>query len=133
MATITKKDRTDIENSIRTNLVPIVLKAAESGWGDYIEQEDEGELDGILPDNITSMINSIDVPRHRDNTWGDEMDVNLADDSCLTIKLSQAEMDLCKKTFDDDLDARMAKNEAIQKNCQRIGANVILNGKEICD
>ena len=133
MATITKKDRTDIENSIRTNLVPIVLKAAESGWGDYIEQEDEGELDGILPDNITSMINSIDVPRHRDNTWGDEMDVNLADDSCLTIKLSQAEMDLCKKTFDDDLDARIAKNEAIQKNCQRIGANTILNGNEICE
>jgi hypothetical protein len=133
MATITKKDRTDIENSIRTNLVPIVLKAGESGWGDYIEQEEEGELDGILPANITSMINSIDVPRHRDGEWGDEMDVNLVDDSCLTIKLSQAEMDLCKKTFDDDVDARIAANEAIQKNCQRIGMNTILNGNEICD
>jgi hypothetical protein len=133
MATITKKDRTDIENSIRTNLVPIVLKAGESGWGDYIEQEEEGELDGILPVNITSMINSIDVPRHRDGEWGDEMDVNLVDDSCLTIKLSQAEMDLCKKTFDDDVDARIAANEAIQKNCQRIGMNTILNGNEICD
>lgn len=33
MTTITKKDRTDIENSIRTNLVPIVLKADESGGG----------------------------------------------------------------------------------------------------
>lgn len=133
MATITKKDRTDIENSIRTNLVPIVLKAGESGWGDFIEQEEEGELDGILPANITSMINSIDVPRHRDGEWGDEMDVNLVDDSCLTIKLSQAEMDLCKKTFDDDVDARIAANEAIQKNCQRIGMNTILNGNEICD
>jgi hypothetical protein len=133
MATITKKDRTDIENSIRTNLVPIVLKAGESGWGDYIEQEEEGELNGILPANITSMINSIDVPRHRDGEWGDEMDVNLVDDSCLTIKLSQAEMDLCKKTFDDDVDARIAANEAIQKNCQRIGMNTILNGNEICD
>jgi hypothetical protein len=133
MATITKKDRTDIENSIRTNLVPIVLKAGESGWGDYIEQEEEGELDGILPVNITSMINSIDVPRHRDGEWGDEMDVNLVDDSCLTIKLSQAEMDLCKKTFDDDVDARIAANEAIQKNNQKIGMNTILNGNEICD
>ena len=133
MATITKKDRTYIENSIRTNLVPIVLKASESGWGDYIEQEDEGELDGILPANITSMINSIDVPRHRDGEWGDEMDVNLVDDTCLTIKLSQAEMDLCKKTFDDDVEARIAANEAIQKNNQRIGMNTILNGNEICD
>jgi len=133
MATITKKDRTDIENSIRTNLVPIVLKAGESGWGDYIEQEEEGELDGILPANITSMINSIDVPRHRDGEWGDEMDVNLVDDTCLTIKLSQAEMDLCKKTFDDDVEARIAANEAIQKNNQRIGMNTILNGNEICD
>ena len=133
MATITKKDRTDIENSIRTNLVPIVLKAGESGWGDYIEQEEEGELDGILPANITSMINSIDVPRHRDGEWGDEMDVNLVDDTCLTIKLSQEEMDLCKKTFDDDVEARIAANEAIQKNNQRIGMNTILNGNEICD
>jgi hypothetical protein len=133
MATITKKDRTDIENSIRTNLVPIVLKAGESGWGDYIEQEEEGELNGILPANITSMINSIDVPRHRDGEWGDEMDVNLVDDTCLTIKLSQAEMDLCKKTFDDDVEARIAANEAIQKNNQRIGMNTILNGNEICD
>jgi hypothetical protein len=133
MATITKKDRTDIENSIRTNLVPIVLKAGESGWGDYIEQEEEGELDGILPANITSMINSIDVPRHRDGEWGDEMDVNLVDDTCLTIKLSQAEMDLCKKTFDDDVEARIAANEAIQNNNQRIGMNTILNGNEICD
>lgn len=133
MATITKKDRTNIENSIRTNLVQIVLKAGESGWGDYIEQEEEGELNGILPANITSMINSIDVPRHRDGEWGDEMDVNLADDTCLTIKLSQAEMNLCKKTFDDDVEARIAANEAIQKNNQRIGMNTILNGNEICD
>ena len=116
MDSITEKDKTDIENSIRTNLVQIVLKAGESGWGDYIEQEEEGELDGILPDNITSMINSIDVPRHRDGEWGDEMDVNLVDGSCLTVKLSQAEMDLCKKTFDDDVDARIAAHEAIQKN-----------------
>jgi hypothetical protein len=42
-------------------------------------------------------------------------------------------MDLCKKTFDDDVDARIAANEAIQKNCQRIGMNTILNGNEICD
>ena len=133
MATITKKDRTDIENSIRTNLVPIVLKAGESGWGDYIEQEEEGELNGILPDEIASQIQSIDVPRHRDGEWGDEMDVNLIDYTCLTVKLSQAEMNLCKKTFDDDVEARIAANEAIQKNNQRIGMNTILNGNEICD
>ena len=42
MTTITKKDRTDIENFIRTNLVPIVLKAGESGGGDFIEQEYDG-------------------------------------------------------------------------------------------
>lgn len=124
---------TDIENSIRTNLVPIVLKAGESGWGDYIEQEEEGELNGILPDEIASQIQSIDVPRHRDGEWGNEMDVNLVDDTCLTIKLSQAEMNLCKKTFDDDVEARIAANEAIQKNNQRIGMNTILNGNEICD
>ena len=133
MTTITKKDRTDIENFIRTNLVPIVLKAGESGGGDFIEQEEEGELNGILPDDIASQIQSIDVPRHRDGEWGDEMDVNLIDDSCLTIKLSQAEMDLCKKTFDDDVDARIAANEAIQQNNQRIGMNTILNGNEICE
>lgn len=124
---------TEIEKSIRNNLVGIVLKAGESGWGDFIEQEEEGELNGILPDDIASQIQSIDVPRHRDGEWGDEMDVNLVDDTCLTIKLSQAEMDLCKKTFDDDVDARIAANEAIQKNCQRIGMNTILNGNEICD
>ena len=122
-----------IEQSIRNNLVAIVLKAGESGWGDYIQQEDEGELDGILPDNITIDIQSIDVPRHRDGSWGDEMDVYLLDGSCLTIKLSQAEMDLCKKTFDDDVDNRIATNEAIQQNCQRIGMNTILNGNEICE
>lgn len=122
-----------IEQSIRNNLVAIVLKAGESGWGDYIQQEDEGELNGILPDNITIDIQSIDVPRHRDGSWGDEMDVNLMDGSCLTIKLSQAEMDLCKKTFDDDVDNRIAANEAIQQNCQRIGMNSILNGNEICE
>lgn len=122
-----------IEQSIRNNLVAIVLKAGESGWGDYIQQEDEGELDGILPDDIASQIQSIDVPRHRDGSWGDEMDVNLMDDSCLTIKLSQSEMDLCKKTFDDDVDNRIAANEAIQQNCQRIGMNTILNGNEICE
>lgn len=128
-----KLNTTAIEQAIRNNLVAIVLKAGESGWGDYIEQENEGELDGILPDNITSDIESIDVPRHRDGSWGDEMDVNLMDGSCLTIKLSQAEMDLCKKTFDDDVDKRIAENEAIQKNCQRIGMNTILNGNEICE
>lgn len=122
-----------IEQAIRNNLVAIVLKAAESGWGDYIQQEDEGELDGILPGNITIDIQSIDVPRHRDGSWGDEMDVNLMDGSCLTIKLSQAEMDLCKKTFDDDVDNRIAANEAIQQNCQRIGMNSILSGNEICE
>ena len=128
-----KIDTNAIEQAIRNNLVAIVLKAGESGWGDYIEQENEGELDGILPDNITSDITSIDVPRHRDGTWGDEMDVYLLDGSCLTVKLSQAEMDLCKKTFDDDVDARIAANEAIQQNCQRIGMNSILSGNEICD
>lgn len=133
MTTITKKDRTDIENSIRTNLVPIVLKAGESGGGDFIEQEYDGELNDILPDNITSKIRYLDVPRHSDGTWSDLMDVHLNDDTCLTVKLSQAEMDLCKKTFDDNVDARIAANEAIQKNNQRIGMNTILNGNEICD
>lgn len=120
MTTITKKDRTDIENSIRTNLVQIVLKAGESGGCDFIEQEYDGELDGILPNTFASNIRYIDVPRHRDGYWGDIMNVHLTDYSCLTIKLSQAEMDLCKKTFDDDVDARIAANEAIQKNKQKI-------------
>lgn len=68
---------TAIEQSIRENLVAIVLKAAESGWGDYIDQTCEGELDGILPDDITQDIMSIDVPKFRDGEWGDEMDVYL--------------------------------------------------------
>ena len=94
-------DRTSTEQSIRMNLAGLVLKAAESGGGDYLNQEDDGELNGILPDTIASNIRYIDVPRHRDGYWGDIMDVHFTDGSLLSVKLSQTEKDLCKKTYDN--------------------------------
>ena len=120
MATITKKDRTDIENSIRTNLVPIVLQAGESGWGDYIEQEEEGELDGILPAprGVPQIEVSFDIDANgilsvsaTDKGTGKEQHITIEGGSSLT----EDEIERMKKDAEEHAETDKKEKERIDK------------------
>jgi hypothetical protein len=98
MKNFTNKQLKDIEKTVREHLFSIVGKAYEFGWGDYLSGED-GELEGILPKKIETKIESIDVPRHRDGEWGEDMNVNLVTGQTITIKLSDLERGMCKAHY----------------------------------
>lgn len=94
----TNKQLKYIEKTVREHLLSIVVKAYEFGWGDYLSGED-GELEGILPKKIETKIESIDITRHRDDEWGEDMDVNLVTGQTITIKLSDLERCMCKAHY----------------------------------
>ena len=76
----------------------LLEKLMNLAGGDYLSGED-GELEGILPKKIETKIESIDIPRHRDGEWDEDMDVNLVTGQTITIKLSDLERGMCKAHY----------------------------------